>query len=286
MTILPGHPIPPPDAPPPPPAPAARGPRVNASRRTVAAVVAGAVVLGGGGAWFALHSSGGASPAAAVTTKSPVHHPAKAAKPSAPHTRAAAMAAATQVFTVLPAQLPGWQVEGKPTFFTGDDGSDPVGRAAAGCLAAASGGGIGVNSPSLLHRTATPTYLGVDVMLAFMRTPARAAADLAVLGRPSAQKCLAHALVGRTVSVGAGSTLRYTSMKSLRLPAHTVGFEFDGQIESNVIGGQAVRVVMLATVDRATEILVTSTGLGAALPLGSDVRILNAIRAQAHRVVG
>lgn len=290
MTILPGRPIAPPDEPSPPPSKHSRDPRTGVSRRTLALVLAAVVAAGGGGAWFMLHSSGsgGSKPAAAVVTHPVVHHPKPAVPPgkfAAPRTKADAMAVATRIFSVLPAQLPGWQVEGKPTFDTGDDSNDPVSRSVRGCLAAATGRGVGVDSPTVSHTTRTPTYTGVDVTLGFMPSAARAAADLAVLRRPSAQKCLSHAIVGRTVTMGAGATLTFTSMKPLKVPGHAVGMEFDGQIGSDIIGGQSVRVVMLAAADRATEILVTSSGLGAALPLASDVRILGAISAQTRRLI-
>jgi len=74
-------------------------------------------------------------------------------------------------------------------------------------------------------------------------------------------------------------------MKPLRVPGNAVSWEFDGRIDSNVIGGQSVRVVMLAKADRATEVFLTSTGLGAALPLSTDTRILHALVAQARRVM-
>lgn len=286
MTILPGQPIAPPDAPSPDPAPPRRSrePRTSSNRstRTLAAAVAGVLAVGGGGAWFVLHSSGGSAPAAAITHKAP---PATSKKLPAPHTRPAAMNVATRVFAVLPAQLPGWKVDGKPTFNTGSDKNDPVDRSIQRCFGAATGRGIGVKSPDVFQRTATPSYLGVDATLGFMRTPAKAAADLAVLGRASTQQCLARSVVGRTVPISAGTTMRFTSMKRLRVPGRAVGMQFDGQISSNVVGDQSVRVVMLATVDRATEILLTSTGLGAALPLSTDVRVMNAIVAQTHRLI-
>jgi len=252
------------------------------STRTIAAIVAGVVAVGGAGAWFMLRSSGDSTPAAVATHKAPA---AASSKLAAPHTRAAAMKVATRVFAVLPAQLPGWKVEGKPTFDPGDKGADPATKAINRCLAAATGGGIGVDSADVVHRTAVPTFMSVGVTLGFMRTPAKAAADLAVLRKASTQQCLARTVVGQTVSLGSGSTMRFTSMKSVRVPGRAVGMQFDGRITSNVIGDQSVRVVMIAAVDRATEILVTSAGLGAALPLSTDVRVLNTIVAQTHRVI-
>jgi hypothetical protein len=256
------------------------------SQRTLAAVAAGVVALGGGGAWFALHSSGGTAPAAAVATHPAVHHKASPAKPRAPHTRADALKTGTAILAVLREQFPGWKVDGKPTIQNPNDNSDPVSRSIQQCLAGASSRGYAVTSPEVTHTTATPSYLSVDVTLGFVRNAARATADLAVLGRASAQRCIAKQVVGRTVSMGSGASLRFTSMKPLQVPGRAVGWEFDGQIQSNVIGGQSVRVVMLATVDRATEILLTSTGLGAALPLSADLRVLHAITAQTHRVIG
>jgi hypothetical protein len=289
MTILPGQPIAPPDAPPPSgphkgPHKGPRGPRLSVSGRTLAAVVAGVVAVGGGGAWFFLHSSGGTTPVAAVHT-TPVHHPAKPVKKTVapPRTKAAAMLAATKIFAVMPAQLPGWQVDGKPAFQSPD--SDPVSRSANRCLGS-TGTGINVASPGVFHRTAAPTYMSVDADLGFMRTPAAAAADVAALRSAKAQKCLTAAIIGRPVAMGGDATMRFTSMRRLAVPRPAVAFEFDGQIDSSAIGKQAVRVVMLFASVRATEIQVTSAGLGAALPLTTDVRVLDTVVAQTRRLIG
>jgi len=250
------------------------------SKRTIAAIVAGALALGGGGAWFMLRSSGGSTPAVAA----PVHHPVTPGKLPAPHTRAAALKVATRVFAVLPAKLPGWQVDGKPEL-AGSDSSDPVSRAVSRCLAGIGRTGIAVDSAGYFRRTAAPTYMAVSAMLGFVPSAARAASDIAVLRQPTAQHCIAKLMVGRTVSMGAGAALTFTSMKPLRVPGKAVSWEFDGRIDSNVIGGQSVRVVMLAKADRATEVFLTSTGLGAALPLATDLRLLTAVVVRAHALV-
>ena len=286
MTILPGHPIAPPDAPPPAKPPREpRGPRQGFGSRALVGGLAAVVALAGAGSWYALHSSGGTSPAASIA---PVvhHHAALPGKQAAPHTKAAAMAAATKIFSVLPAQLPGYQVKGKASFHTNDTTSDPATRAVDHCLAGATGKGIGVDSPTALHRTPAPTVIAVNVSLSFMQSATKAASDLAILRSASTQRCLVHALVGRTVAMGAGASLVFTSIKPLHVPRGVVGLQYDGQVSSDVRGGQSVRIVLLASVVRGTEILVASTGLGAALPLSTDVRVLNAIVAQTHRVIG
>jgi len=293
MTILPGHPIAPPDVPPPAEPPRAprepRGPRHGVGSRALVIAMAGVVALAGAGSWYAIHSSGSGGSAPAASSAPVVHRHAPALKPgtfAAPHARAGAMQVATKVFAVLPAQLPGWRVEGATAFDGGDaTGADPVSRATAKCVAGVSSPGLAVDSPDVYQRTATPTYMSVSAQLGFVRTPARAAADLAVISRASVRQCVARGLVGRTVSMGAGSSLKFTAMKPLRVPAHSVGLEFDGVITSNIVGDQAVRVVMLFAVDRATEVVVTSTGLGAALPLSTDLRVLHAITTQTHRVI-
>jgi hypothetical protein len=285
MTILPGQPIAPPDAATPAPPEPPRGPRVSLGGRTLAVLVAAVAAAGGGGAWLLLHSSGGTAPAAVVHPAATVHHKAKPTALPAPRTKAEAMRAATKIFAVLPAQLPGWQVDGKPTFDTGG-GNDAVAKSVNRCLTAANSGGLGVNSPEVFHRTATPTYLAVDASINFVRTAAQAAQDLAVLGRASVQNCLRRTTVGRTIAIDRTASMRFTSMRTPRVAAGVVAFQFDGQIESAAIGGQSVRVVMLATADRTNEILVTSSGLGAALPVSADLRVLKAIVAQSRRVVG
>jgi hypothetical protein len=300
MTILPGQPIAAPDGPPTPPAPtppAQHGrhdsprPGHSVGNRALTIGLAGVVALAAAGSWYAVHHTHGGGAAAAGSSSAPVvtyRHlvPATSLRLPAPHTRAAAMSAATKIFTVVPAELPGWRVEGAPTFHAaGAASTDPVGRAAARCVAAASSPGVSVDSPDVIHRTATPTFMSVSAELGFVRSPARAAADLAVVGKAAARQCLARAMIGRTIVMGAGSALQYTSIKPVPVPRHTVGLEFDGVIRSNVVGDQAVRVVMLFAVDRATEIMVTSSGLGAALPLDTDLRVLDAIVAQTHRVI-
>ncbi|MDQ1747276.1 MAG: hypothetical protein QOD07_1539 [Frankiaceae bacterium] len=297
MTILPGQPLATPDAPPP-PAPNAQHGRHEPPRpdhgigsRALTIGLAGVVALAAAGSWYAVHHTHGGATAAVGSSTSPVviHRqvvPARSLRLPVPHSRAAAMSVATKVFTVLPAQLPGWKVVGAPTFHVADAAStDPVSRAAARCVAGASSPGVAVDSPDVFHRTATPTLMSVSAELGFVRSPARAAADLAIVGKAAARQCLARAIVGRTVAMGPGSTLQFTSMKPVRVPRHTVGLEFDGVIRSNVVGDQAVRVVLLFAVDRATEITVTSSGLGAALPLDTDLRVLNALTAQTHRVI-
>ena len=299
MTILPGHPLAAPEGSTPPAAPAPpsepsepraprgpRGPQLSVSGRTLAAVLAGVVAAGGG--WYFLHSAGAAAPAAAVVNHPVVHHASKAALPAgkvaAPRTAADALKVATRVFAVLPAQLPGWNVDGKTKLETDHDTS-PVSLAVQRCLAAAHSGGIGVDSPELSQTTSTPTYTSVDANLGFVRSARRAAADFAVVKSPAVQHCIASATVGRDVPIAPGATMRFTSMKALRAPRGVVAWQYDGQIDSNVIGGQPVRVVMLMTVDRSTEVLLTSSGLGVALPLATDLRVLGAITAQTRRLI-
>lgn len=288
MTILPGQPIAPPDAPPPASPKGPRGPRVSMGGRTLAVVAAAVVAAGGGGAWFLLRSSsGGTTPAAAVVHHpvTPAHHKPKPATLPPPRTKAAAMRAATKIFAVMPGQLPGWKVDGKATFDTGSS-TDAVTKSINKCVAAANSGGIGVDSPEFFQRTATPTYLAVDATVNFVSTRAQAAHDMSVLARPSVQNCLRASSVGRTITIDSTATMRFTSMRTPRVAPGVVAYQFDGQIQSAAIGGQSVRVVMLATADRTNEILVTSSGLGAALPVTTDLRVLNAVVAQSRRVMG
>ena len=288
MTILPGQPITPPEQPSPPPSKHSRGPRRSISGRTLAVVLAGAVALGGG-AWFVMHSSSSKAAPKAGPSGPVIHHPIARAKQSnqlaAPRTKAAAMTAATRVFAALPAQLPGWQVEGKPTFDTSGHDKDPLSRSFNKCLAGATTEGIGVDSPTVSHRTAAPTYQSVDVTLDFVRTPAVATADLALLRRADTQRCISKLLVGRTTPLPSGGSMKITSMRPQPMPGRAIAWQFDGQLDSANTGPLPLRVVMLATVDRATEILVASVGLGDALPLATDVKVANAMVDQTRRVI-
>jgi hypothetical protein len=288
MTILPGHPIAVPDAPPPAPPKRPRGPRTSVGGRTLAVALAGVVAAGGGGAWFMLRPSGHSTPAAAVVTHQVVHHPKAPVVPgrlAAPRTKAEAMVAATRIFSVLPAQLPGWHVDGKPTFDTGGNESDPFSRSFNKCLGGATRSGTGVDSPSVSHRTSAPTYQEFDVTLNFVRSAAVAASDLAVLARSSTQKCVAHVLVGQSLPAGSGATVRITSMRPQPVPGRAIAWQIDGRFDSANTGPLPVRIVMLATVDRATEFLVASVGFGAALPLASDEKIVTAVIAQTRHVI-
>jgi hypothetical protein len=284
MTILPGQPRTTGEQQPPP-----RRPRriVRPDRRGVVATsVAAVVLLAGGGTWYALHSAGSSKAASPVTPTRSVHHVGVApSRLSAPVTRTDAMRAATKIFAVLPATLPGWSVSGTTKFDTAS-GSDPLSRSIDRCFGSANNTGISVDSPSVSHTTAEPTNLSVDAALTFVRSSRRASADLAALRRPAALSCMRAHVVGRKLAIGRGATLQFDSMRQLHLTRDVVGVQFDGQVNSDVIGSQAIRVVMLATVDRATEILVTSAGLGASLPLTSDVRILQAVRSQTREIIG
>lgn len=284
MTILPGHPI---AEAPPPPSKHSRGPRTGIGGRTLALILAGVVAAGGGGAWFLLHSSDTAAPVAAVAHHPAVlHHPAGSGKLATPHTRAAAMAAATRIFTVLPAQLPGWQVSGKASFDTGHDGTDAVSRAAEKCDAAGNAAqSIDVVSPDLVHRGAPLTSMSVSVHLGFVRTPAAAAAAFAAEPKASVMQCIVHAVVGKTVPLDGATTLKFTSVRPLRVRAGAAAMQVDGQVSAAGIGTQPVRMIELIAVDRATEVSVVSVGMGAALPLATDLRILDATIAQARRVI-
>jgi len=286
MTILPGQPIAPPDQPSsPPPSKHSRGPRMSLSGRTLAVVLAG-VVAAGGGAWFVLHSSGSKTPAA--VTHHVVRHPkptAGAGTLAAPHTKAQAMTVATRVFATLPAQLPGWQVDGKPTFDTSGHNNDPLSKAFNKCLGGATTDGIGVDSASVFHRTPAPTYESVDVTLDFVRTPAQATADLTLLRRPATRSCIAKILVGRTIPIAGSGSMKITSMRPQPMPGRAIAWQFDGRLDSSNTGPLPLRIVLLATVDRATEILVASVGFGDALPFGTDVKVVNAVVAQTHRVI-
>src|SRR4051794_28640304 len=227
MTILPGHPVaPPPEAPEPkPPKPPKRSKRssqrgIAVSRRTLAAVAAGVVVAGGGGAWVVLHSSGASHPVAAASPQQPVHHPAAPVRLPAPRTAAEALHVANRIFAVVPAQLPGWKVTGKATIDrSSSSGSDPVARSVARCVAGSQVRGVAVNSPDVSRSTAEPTEMSVSTELTFVRTPAVAAADLAMIRSARTQRCITAAVVGRTVSLGHGATLRFTSARPLRLPS-------------------------------------------------------------------
>lgn len=194
------------------------------------------------------------------------------------------MQAALQIFPTLPAQLPGWQVSGK-TAFENNSNSDPVSRQIDSCFNGSGSSGISIDSPSEVQSTTTPTEMSVQATLSFVRSAKAAARDLATIRRPAAQRCVADAMLGRTIAMGPGATMRFSSMKRLNMPHHMFGLEFDGRVESNVLGAQSIRVVMLGTVHRSTEILLASAGFDVALPLSADRRVLSALTARTAQVL-
>lgn len=264
-----------------------RGPSV--SRRTVALGVAAVVALGGGGAYLVTHKSASSTqtvtpPAPAAAAPAANHSVAHVkAKPAGVRTRAQAMQAALQIFPVLSTQLPGWQVSGKTAFDSGSS-ADPVSRQIDRCFKG-HGGGVSVDSPSASQVTTTPTEMNVQANLTFVRSAAVAAKDLAAIRRPSVQQCIGASVLGRSVSLGPGATMRLSVMKPLRTPRRMFGLQFDGRVESNVLGAQSVRVVMLGTVHRATEVMVTSAGFNVALPVSTDRRVLDALTARTVQVL-
>ena len=261
-----------------------------ALNRQTALVAAAVVALGAAGGYMLMHKSGAASPtvtppavptAAAPAKHAPVH---PATQHSGPRTRPAAMQAALQIFPTLPAELPGWQVSGKASFES-NASSDPVSRQIDRCFNGAGSKGIAVDSPSASQTTTAPTEMNVQATLTFMRSAKAAARDLAAIRKPAALRCVSASVLDRTVALGPGATLRFSSMKRLNVPRQMFGLEFNGRVESNVLGAQSVRVVLLGTVHRATEVLVASSGFDVALPLSTDRRLLTALTARTAQVL-
>jgi hypothetical protein len=285
LTILPGEHAQT-DAPPE-SAPAHRGTRRGwppVSRRTAVVGLAAVVAVAGAGGFFFLHKSGSASPA---LSPAPVAHtrlaPETHAKSRMSNTQA--VQEAGQIFTVIPEQLPGWQVTGAAKVEPNAGGADPVSRSIERCLCGAGQQGVSVDSPSTSQRTATPTVLSVDATLVFVRNATRARSDIAKIRSSATQRCIGSAVANHTSSFGPGSSFRFTSTRHLAMPAHVFGMQFDGRVDSNVIGAQSVRVVMMGTFRHATEVMLVSTGFGTALSHRADLHLLNALAARTAQVI-
>jgi len=285
LTILPGEHVQtdaPPEA-----APAHRGTRRSmppVSRRTAVVGLAAAVALAGVGGFFLVHNSGSSTPALSPV---PVTHvPAAHEKHAGSHMSSAqAVQEAGRIFPVIPEQLPGWQVTGAAKIESNAGGADPVSRSINRCLGGAGQQGVSVDSPSTSQQTATPTVLSVDATLVFVRNATRARSDVAKIRSSATQRCIGAAVANHSSSFGAGSSFRFTSTRHLAMPAHAFGMQFDGRVESNVIGAQSVRVVMMGTFRHATEVMLVSTGFGTALSHRADLHLLNVLAARTAQVV-